>query len=67
MMKIIKIVLLFLLYYFISIGLVALGWNVCLPKVFEVPRLNFSQLCWLTLSISFLGFPATYKYHEDND
>lgn len=59
-MKLLKLLIILTIYYLVAIGCVALGWNVILPKVFEVPHLSFSQICWLTLALSLLGFPVTY-------
>lgn len=49
-----------LVTYAISLGCVAVGWNMLLPKLFLfVPVLSFKKLCILTLAIDLLSTPAT--------
>ena len=58
-MKIVEALIKCTVAYFLSVGFVALGWNVILTKIFNVPVFNFGEICWLTLAISLLGTPIT--------
>lgn len=56
----IKVIFVTVVHFFLSLGLVALGWNWLLPKIFVfVPVFGFKQLCILTLAIDFILTPAT--------
>lgn len=46
----------------ISLGCVAVAWNLLLPKLFTfVPVFGFKQLCLLTLAIDLILTPATLE------
>lgn len=50
-----------LVKFVISVGCVALGWNVFLrfafEGIYEIPVLGFGSLCLLTLAVSFVLQP----------
>lgn len=56
----IKVILVTAVHFCLSLGLVALGWNWLLPKIFVlVPVFGLKRLCILTLAIVFISTPAT--------
>lgn len=56
----IEVIFVAVLNFFMSLGFVALGWNLLLTKVFvSVPVLDFKELCMLTIAINFIATPAT--------
>ena len=62
-MKLLEILFKLSFYYFVSVGFVALGWNVILIKIMNVPVYNFGELCLLTLALNFISTPITLSIH----
>lgn len=44
---------------FWSLGMVAIAWNLILPKLFLIPKFGFGKLCLLTLALDLLATPIT--------
>lgn len=66
-MKILEALFKLIFYYFVSVGFVALGWNVILTKIMNVPVYNFGELCLLTLALQFIATPITIGIHSPKD
>lgn len=47
------------LEFFVSLGMVAIAWNLLLPKLFLIPKFGFGKLCLLTLALDLLATPIT--------
>ena len=47
------------LEFFWSLGMVAIAWNLILPKLFLIPKFGFCKLCLLTLALDLLATPIT--------
>lgn len=45
--------------FFGSLGMVAIAWNLILPKLFLIPKFGFGKLCLLTLALDLLSTPIT--------
>lgn len=66
-MKILEVLFKLVFYYFVSVGFVALGWNVILIKIMNIPVYNFGELCLLTLALNFIATPITLGLHCPKD
>ena len=52
---ILKVLLTGILIFIVSVGCVALAWNVILTYLFDfIPKLSFGRLCLLTIAITLL-------------
>lgn len=58
-MKVVEIIFKAVVMYFLSVGMVAIGWNLILTRLFGVSVFGFGELCLLTLAISLVGTPLT--------
>lgn len=58
-MKVVEALIKGVMMYFLSVGMVAIGRNLILTRLFEVPVFGFGELCLLTFAISLVGTPLT--------
>lgn len=64
-LKIIKMLIEAVVLYFVGVGMVAIGWNMCLCYVFpSLPVLTLGQLMVLNWGIPFTLFPVTYSINQ---
>ena len=66
--RIVKALIESLIDFAVSVLAIALGWNVCLCRVFSsLPTLSVWQLMLLDLGIGFLLFPVTHTINQHTD
>lgn len=58
-MKVVEALIKGIMMYFLSVGMVAIGWNLILTRLFGVQVLGFGELCLLTLAINLVSVPIT--------
>ena len=56
-MKEVEIIFKAVVMYFLSVGMVAIGWNLILTRLLGVPVFGFGELCLLTFAINLLAAP----------
>lgn len=66
-MKVVEIIFKAVVMYFLSVGMVAIGWNLILIRLFGVPVFGFGELCLLTLAISLVGTPLTISRNVNKE
>lgn len=56
-MKVVAALIKGVMMYFLSVGMVAIGWNLILVRLLGVPVFGFGELCLLTFAINLLAAP----------
>lgn len=62
-MKIVEALIKSVMMYFLSVGMVAIGWNLILTRLFGVSVLGFGELCLFTFAIRCIYTPITIGLH----
>ena len=66
-MKIVEALIKGIMMYFLSVGMVAIGWNLILTRLFGVPVFGFGELCLLTLAIDLVSTPIVIGRYANKE
>lgn len=60
MKKILFLILEIITIFILEVGCVAFGWNICLTRLFDLPKFNFLGCCIFTIALNFISVPVSF-------